>query len=525
MRTPLVLAMLGFVGCDPPHLTDRDPVIPDGLQSGGTEAYVDQGVADRALPLRALIALPLVDSAGLDATIAALYSPASAQFRHYLDLNTLLVRHAPPQADVDAVTAFLGDTGLSVARVATNRTLIEFTGNVGAFNDRFQTELHVFVKFGDSEFTTFGTIDDALRAPADIAAKIAAVVVADPPPEAGDLPGESGSIVADPPPDTKRLTLTKVAHAYGIDQVTATGAEGQGVTIGVVVGALFKFKDVQSFWQGQGITRADPEVVQTMEPPITRFTETTLDVEWSGGLAPKADLIVYSGPDSHDTSLLYTFNAAIADARADVITDSFAHREDATPKVIREQYDVAARMGAALGITIIAASGDSGEPDVPSSCPHVLSVGGTVLDTDADGARVEERGWVSSGSGDSLSFPTPDWQVGLPIADKRASSDISLASGSSYWVYSFGDWGSFIGTSFASPVFAGLMAVIDSARIQAGKPNVGFMSSMLYTTPAIQGAFFDVTTGGTGTHPATAGWDYPTGWGSPDAARLLNAIP
>src|SRR6185503_7045217 len=102
--------------------------------------------------------------------------------------------------------------------------------------------------------TTFGTAPgDVLRAQEDIAIRIASVVVADPPPEAGDLPGESGSIVVEPPPDTKRLTLSKVAHAYGIDQVTATGAQGQGVTIGVVVAALFKFKDVQSFWQGQGI--------------------------------------------------------------------------------------------------------------------------------------------------------------------------------------------------------------------------------------------------------------------------------
>ncbi len=236
-------------------------------------------------------------------------------------------------------------------------------------------------------------------------------------------------------------------------------------------------------------------------------------------------MIVYAGPDSHDTSLVYTFNAAISDGRADVITDSFAHREDATPRIIREQYEVAARMGAALGMTIVAASGDSGEPDVPSSCPHVTSVGGTVLDFDPSGNRIEERGWVSSGSGDALTFPTPTWQVGLPIAATRASSDVSLASGSGYWVYSFGDWGSFIGTSFASPVFAGMMAVIDSARIRDGKPTVGFLNSMLYTTPAVQAAFNDVTTGGTATHPATSGWDYPTGWGSPDASRLLNAIP
>jgi len=524
MRTPnVVILMLGLVGCSAPHL---DPTVPDGLQSGGTEAYVDKGIADRALPLRALISLKVRDEAGLDATIATIYDPTSAQFRQYLDVDTVMSRHAPLQEDVDYVSSWLAENELSVARVATNRLLLQVLGTVGAFNDLFATELHTYAKFGDDEFVTYGTVgQDALRVPADIAERVRAVVVADPPAPIGDLPGEGGSIVTDPPPDNKKMTLATISRAYGIDQIAATGANGEGVTLAVVVGALFKFKDVQSFWRGQGITRADPEVVETMEPPITRFTETTLDVEWSGGIAPGADLIVYSGPDSHDTSLVYTFNAAVAEGRADVISDSFAHREDATPKIIREQYDIAAKLAAAMGITIVAASGDSGEPDVPSSCPHVTSVGGTVLDVDDSGARVEERGWVSSGSGDSSSFAAPVWQLGLPISATRASSDVSLASGSSYWVYSFGDWGSFIGTSFASPVFAGMLAVIDSARLRDGKPNIGFLNSLLYTSPQVQGAFNDITAGGTAVHPAGPGWDYPTGWGSPDATRLLNAIP
>jgi kumamolisin len=110
---------------------------------------------------------------------------------------------------------------------------------------------------------------------------------------------------------------------YGFD---ATSARGQGATIGVVCGAGFKRIDVQSFWRSHGIVRSDPTLIETMEPLSTRFTETTLDIEWSGALAPAAQLLVFAGPDAYETSLVYTFNAAIEDGRAQVITDSFSRR-------------------------------------------------------------------------------------------------------------------------------------------------------------------------------------------------------
>ena len=50
---------------------------------------------------------------------------------------------------------------------------------------------------------------------------------------------------------------------------------------------------------------------------------------------------------------------------------------------IRQQYHEASRMGAALGMTIVVAGGDSGRPDVPSSSPYVTSVGGTLLELGA----------------------------------------------------------------------------------------------------------------------------------------------
>lgn len=72
-------------------------------------------------------------------------------------------------------------------------------------------------------------------------------------------------------------------------------------------------------------------------PPVpSRNVEATLDVEWSGAMAPGADLVVYAGPDARNTSMVYTFNEAIARGEVDMISDSFAHREDSEPFLVEE---------------------------------------------------------------------------------------------------------------------------------------------------------------------------------------------
>jgi kumamolisin len=54
---------------------------------------------------------------------------------------------------------------------------------------------------------------------------------------------------------------------------------------------------------------------------------------------------------------------------------------------------------------------------------------------------------------------------------------------------------------------------------------LGFLNQMLYTTPAVQATFRDVTIGGTDMFDAGPGWDVPTGWGTPDAEALAVTVP
>jgi kumamolisin len=317
-----------------------------------------------------------------------------------------------------------------------------------------------------------------------------------------------------------------VASAYGLTPLYQKGFRGKGAKLGVIIGAGFRWKDLRAFWKIFGVQRADPTVVMTMEEPGTRYREGQLDVEWASVMAPEADVFVYMGPDARNTSMIYTFNEAIARGEVSVLTDSFAHREDSEPKAVHEQYNASAMMAAALGITVAAASGDSAGVDVPSSSPYVTCVGGTQLKM--NGMNVTgEVAWLYSGSGISRTFPTPEWQQGLPKPpSRRAVADVSLNADTGYWYTWLGITSPNTGTSFASPIFAGLMAVVNSARLSQNKPPAGWLNSQLYTLPDVQDSFRDITVGVTDRqHVAGPGWDMPSGWGAPNAQGLFNTLP
>lgn len=84
----------------------------------------------------------------------------------------------------------------------------------------------------------------------------------------------------------------------------------------------------------------------------------------------------------------------------------------------------------------------------------------------------------------------------------------------------------FDGTSASAPAFAGVLAHLNSVRLEAGKPPLGWANPFLYSAAAADpAAFFDVTQGDnqyafqTG-FSATTGWDAVTGLGSPNTGVL-----
>lgn len=102
----------------------------------------------------------------------------------------------------------------------------------------------------------------------------------------------------------------------------------------------------------------------------------------------------------------------------------------------------------------------------------------------------------------------------------RAYPDVA-AQATNFCVSPFGC--AIAGTSCASPTFSGVVALLNDARIAAGKSTLGFLNPVIYQA---QSSFNDITTGsssgcaGGDGWPATAGWDAVTGLGTPDYEKL-----
>jgi len=259
-------------------------------------------------------------------------------------------------------------------------------------------------------------------------------------------------------------------------------------------------------------------------PPAGNWTiETALDVDVASAMCPRCKLLVVQADDAKQG--LFTAHSAAAAARPTVISDSWGGATASTDdlSMLEPVFDHP-------GIAQFAAAGDHGYDDsgtgggngplYPATSAHVIAVGGTAL-VRAGGARGwSETAWSSGGSACSFSIPRPAYQSGSPCAF-RASADIAAvgdpATGVAvYNLAAAGGWAVIGGTSAAAPIVAALFASIGRGDITAAQ------------IAGSTGALFDVTSGSNGACGnllcnAAAGWDGPTGFGTPSAALLSGA--
>jgi kumamolisin len=199
---------------------------------------------------------------------------------------------------------------------------------------------------------------------------------------------------------------------------------------------------------------------------------------------------------------------------------------------------------AAQGQSYFQASGDSDSWSrrndlYPSEDPNVICVGGTDLTTSgAGGAWSSEVGWVDGGGGISPDhYAIPSWQklAGVINSSNKGSTayrngpDVSANANFTFYVCAdqttctANEYG---GTSFASPMWAGFVALANQQSAASGGSAVGFLNPTIYSigvSSSYDTDFHDITSGNNG-FPAVVGYDLDTGWGSPKGYYLINAI-
>jgi subtilase family serine protease len=397
--------------------------------------------------------LNLRDEAGAERLAAAVSTPASAQYGHYLTAAQWRARFAPTQADVDKVVVWLRSSGFTVTDVPANHRFVQFTGSAATTEKALTTSLSRFDKDGRtvSAPTSEVTMPDSLasivagiqgldgsqraqplsttgQATAGVTAKVSPTDALPPPPDVfrnatpcSTYYGERMAtglprLVAHPQPYAPcGYKPGQIRSAYGVDQALSRGVDGRGVTVAVVdaYASPTILQDAQDY-----AARNDPahplksyQFSQSLPYGYTHvdecggngwYGEETLDVEAVHATAPAANILYVGGSSCYDSDLDLAVNTVVDNNLAQIVTNSYGDVGEPSSRGQVAASHQTALQAAAQGVSLLFSSGDSGDEidntgtrqvDYEASDPMVTAVGGTALNVRRSGAYGWEQGW------------------------------------------------------------------------------------------------------------------------------------
>ncbi len=370
---------------------------------------------------------------------------------------------------------------------------------------------------------------------------------------------------------TAGFTPNQYLTAYGYAGLYSTGLRGQGERVALIEIDGFKPSDIRSFAScfHLDIPRLNGFTIGLGNRRLAPGGEATLDLEVLDAAAPnlKAIDIYETRADAANTLLALTAPLQNPGYRPQVISASLGLCEQALRGAIGrggiDNTEAALAMAAASGTTFLASSGDQGSADCvnssgrslhelavnfPASSPWVTGVGGTNFLLNAANQITSEVVWndaqvqpgSAGGGGPSQLFPRPYYQNGTVHHNHRGVPDVSMLADivPGYAIYCTASidcsherpWEAVGGTSAATPLLAGGVALVDQELREHHRQDLGLANPLLYrlgrsslSTQVFTDVLFygnDVGTEIPGNgHPlgccsAAHGFDLASGWGS-----------
>lgn len=574
--------------------------MPSGTRLNGISLYFNRTPAQQT---------------ALNALLAAQQDPASPRYHQWLSPDQFAARFGMAQSDLDKVTAWLQQQGFTVESTSRSRNMIRFSGSVGQVESAFGTQMHYYGTAGVKHFAP----STALSVPAAIAPVISGFR------NLSDFRPAPRHIVPRPAFTSSQtgnvfFAPGDIVTTYDVQPLYSAGVNGAGQTIVVTGQSAVQVSDIEDFQSAAGLTVKDPTML--LVPGTGDSTaisgdqgESDLDLEWSGSMAPGANIVfVYTGSDTN-YSVFDSAAYAIDEKLGSIISISYSSCELELTQSDANTLESIFQQGAAQGQTVVAASGDQGSTacsgdthlttaqqetvavNYPASSAYVTGIGGTEITsanatsqnstywTSASGSDtitsaktyIPEVAWNDDSSGQALSasgggtskwIARPTWQTGVPgIASgtNRLVPDVALYSspGLPGYLYCSSDTSSWAtgqtgscgsgfrastsdtsltvagGTSFATPIFAGMVALINQKQNYiTGQGNLNpTLYKLAANSSTYASAFHDVTTGNNNCTAGTqycssttgfsagTGYDEVTGLGSVDVNSLASAWP
>jgi subtilase family serine protease len=393
---------------------------------------VDLGASNPAQTVNVTLVLGLQNQAALENYVYSTVTPGNRSFHRFLTTAEFADRYGATKSQISRVQAFVKQQGLTQVELLPNHLAIKVRGTIGQFNTAFHTAIHDYRASDGSTFhqpNVTPTVPAALSGTLVVASGLSSEAryrshrvnaVLPPQPGRANALARGAAPAATPCKGNPTATCTPgeftvgdVANRYNINPLYHAGVNGRGSTIGIATLANFLPDDAYDYWSAIGLKVKPHRITQVHVDgggPLSGPAgsgETSLDVEQSGGLAPWADIIVYDAPNT-DAGFFDVFNEAVSDNKVDSLSVSWGSPEifyfpqlnggtDFTDE-LRAFHQVFLE-AAAQGISLFAASGDSGaydtvrslggsltDPvppplsvDAPASDPFITSAGGTTV--------------------------------------------------------------------------------------------------------------------------------------------------
>jgi subtilase family serine protease len=627
----------------PANTSAGSPISTIGFSTDATP--LPTGVAMQPLPASASVditlTLALQDPAALGALLNQLSDSSAPGYRHFLTESEFEQRFAPSAralASVENTVAQFGGRGI---QATPDRMGVTATFSAQEIEEAFHTSLVQYRTLAGKwvySTTSPPTLPTSLTGEvtgaggfsnfANVASAVAATLVSQ-----GNerLPLTPNSFVVDPSTGDQWFLGSDFTQAYGVSSLFPSNSSSPNASFGAGEAIATLLASAYNLTIGANLPPWDPTVIQeyfndTLPSwwPVPQYTgvpvtiggystapapgyfgnwsddtsdelENSLDLEMAGSIAPGASLYNFYIPGS-----VFVGNPTYSDLADDLAQGlasalSYNYGSDqlavvsgsfGLPDLNDSMWDAELMHAAAIGATVVAASGDAGNapnsltggedgqwPVWPASAAFAsygdVAVGGTEIqlqgtpagtwngtdlnasfDTRA-GTILSQSTWyqtsfgvAGSEGGISGVYPEPPWQmrsaaqpaiVNATILQGagslgRAEPDIAFVANSTIAYVERNSSGTYFtllaGTSIAAPVFAGVLAVLaGSSHHLFGyiDPELYRIASYYAQYPGAGDPFEDVTQGSNYVFSAGPGWDATTGWGSIDPSSFLTA--